>query len=162
MVSLSTITKTVKRRSRGASDSRQMHATREWAIGLLGFTVIVVAGSFYLWWLYQSYSNTTFISETEVNSVSIYQASLANQATEIITERQEIFKSQFGDIATPIIPASSIVNDTPIAASNDSSVDSSVIEESPAAREEGEEEIASPTPLSTTDEAATSTIDLLP
>jgi hypothetical protein len=106
MISLADITKTIVRRSHGMTDRQPMHATREWAIGLSGAVLIVLVGSFYLWTLYHSYRNTTFIDSAEGNDTAIYQADVVNRATTIIFERQQTFQTLLSSIDT------NTVNDT--------------------------------------------------
>lgn len=85
------MTKQVLRRGQGYPDRRMMHPRREWAIGLILFTILVLSGAFISSQEYLKYSNLdTLRPQTQTHIVAYNELGVSN-ALETFRDRKRIY-----------------------------------------------------------------------
>jgi len=98
MLDFKKISRSVMRRSKGISDPRIMHATRDWWLGIIIGLTIAVSGGGYLWYLNQSYQKTTFITDSVAVNGATYRAEVVAKAVGIVEKKREQFNQQIGTL----------------------------------------------------------------
>lgn len=105
----------VFKKGQGYPDRRLMHPRREWSIGLLMFTVVVIGGAFASSQVYVKYSDVdALIVEADTKIVS-YDKQKVDEALELFRKRALLYETLSAKTVTiQTVPTVSTTTDTEI------------------------------------------------
>lgn len=96
--------KHVFKRGQGFYDKRSMHPTREWLIGLIIFTVLIIAGGVQGAYTFLQYQNLNTDSGSFNESIVQFNSALSEKAIVTYSKRKEAFTKLQGGapVAKPV------------------------------------------------------------
>lgn len=103
----------VIRRDRGFRDSRIIHPTREWFIGLAIMILAVVAGGAYSMLSYVLYDTTAYAPANVTDTLTVYRGVQVESAIELQRAKKEIHQNLIGTPAAALPPVNQVTPPTP-------------------------------------------------
>ncbi len=93
MLDINAIITRIKKGSGTVHDPHIMHATRDWGIAIVLFSIVSLGGGTYLYFLHTSYQATTLDAlSSEVMPVP-YQADVVERALRVVADKQAVFSA---------------------------------------------------------------------
>lgn len=97
------MSRAVFRKGQGYPDRRLIHPNREWVLGLILFTIVVLGGSIAVTNVFSKYGNSNIQNGEVTNKVPVYHAGAVKEALEIYSARSlEYTRLKANKVVVPV------------------------------------------------------------